>query len=838
MSAWGAYLSELDPPPLGTVLAAVAILSLLLLALPAGGFTDYTQSLNPYAKPGDSNVSVMDFQVNSTSNATFSNITSLSVNYTGDSFTDVSKVSVYNGSSLVGSNGTVSSKNVTVALNTSKIPGANGNLSNISNAGNRTLLTITFDVNSTAQHENNVSGFVGNITGNNVTYYDAGFRANGNTSTAGNMTIDSKGPRFGINSSSWAAGQGATTLYRGWTTEPDIWVTNSPENNRTVIVVDPSDATSGLNASSITANFSQINGSLGPSNDGLVTMVDDGSVAEDTANDGNYTANVSIPPGADLGFSSTYDYKNPGATSPMRLANVNVSTQDNVTNANVTKAPALVYIMDYPPIQALTGSGNTDLWRWNESATVNMQNQTDMTAVDMHFRAQLNDSGTWIDVAGLNFSSPIDMLNTSEMSAFMNATKSFNASYDPSTGYVSVTLDGSEFSDLDKEANVTMHNVNRIGIDSQTDADNATVLEDSSLNASLNLTYSSELNGTVNFTVGHFSTYSVDSKDPVTELTSPTDGSTVSGSVSVEGTAQDGSWGNWNVSVRKNGSTGSWTEIGTGTSNKNSTTLATWSTGSYSDGDYDVRLKAEDAGNRTNSTMVTVTVSNPSDTVGGGGGGGAAPGLSVGLTGEFSITVSKFATIFVSPGSSAEVTMPEGSPFESFRLTAAKEILDPSFRVGEHVAKPDGVDDPGGPVNKYVSATTSLEEDEVESVDIRFGVSRNWIQDNGLSPEDVVLSRWDPEEGTWTDLETDVVSGDGEVTLSATSPGFSTFAVRGVTVSATATPTETATQEPGTTLTAVPTETETPTPTRTSPGMTLLASVTGLAAAVYAARRR
>lgn len=221
------------------------------------------------------------------------------------------------------------------------------------------------------------------------------------------------------------------------------------------------------------------------------------------------------------------------------------------------------------------------------------------------------------------------------------------------------------------------------------------------------------------------------------------------------------------------------------------------------------------------------------------------PSLPSTISGDVKKVYNKYTVITMKPGEPAEVQFTDDAPIRGLRISSKTQVFDPSFSAAEHNAKPDDVDEPGGTVRSYISITTSMMDDEVDSAEIDFSIPRSWLDENGLSPSDVMLSRW--HDGAWHDLETKVTSEDGDVTFTATTPGFSVFAIRGATTTstvATATPTTqptesgsiaTATPEPEqSTVTTQPTEE----PETKSPGFTALLAAASIVGAAAVLRRR
>jgi hypothetical protein len=112
----------------------------------------------------------------------------------------------------------------------------------------------------------------------------------------------------------------------------------------------------------------------------------------------------------------------------------------------------------------------------------------------------------------------------------------------------------------------------------------------------------------------------VDNTDPKAEITSPEEDDTVSGTINIEGTAQDyqpgtstpsGNFQWYRVERGAGASPSSWTEITTSTSPVENGTLATWDTTGVADGVYTLRLTVRDQADNEAQDTVTVTVDNP-----------------------------------------------------------------------------------------------------------------------------------------------------------------------------------------------------------------------------------
>ncbi len=209
------------------------------------------------------------------------------------------------------------------------------------------------------------------------------------------------------------------------------------------------------------------------------------------------------------------------------------------------------------------------------------------------------------------------------------------------------------------------------------------------------------------------------------------------------------------------------------------------STGSH---DVYVDLNAESSSKKHTFDSGTKTLTIKSaDT--GGGGDGAAPGLppSPG-DGTVKKVYTRYTVVTITPGEPAEVDLPEGAPIQAVKIGTKKTVFDPTISVAEHTGKPQDVDDPRRTVKSYVSITSTISDDDLESMELEFSVPRDWLEENGLEPENIVMMHWHDDE--WKDLDTEIVSEDGEIAYRASTGELSVFAI-GVVEKVAATPTPT-----------------------------------------------
>lgn len=166
-------------------------------------------------------------------------------------------------------------------------------------------------------------------------------------------------------------------------------------------------------------------------------------------------------------------------------------------------------------------------------------------------------------------------------------------------------------------------------------------------------------------------------------------------------------------------------------------------------------------------------------------------------------TYRSHPTLILNPGEPGEATFTQDAPIKKIVLTPRRQVRDPSFSTGRLTQTPPTIETPEGEVNGYLSITTSLKDDDIDTIEIQFPIPRNWLTENELTPEDISLTRW--SDGKWNHLETRPAQKDDETVLfTAQSPGLSIFAIQG---------NPDRTFEPTTTTTSTPTEEREKTPT-------------------------
>jgi PGF-pre-PGF domain-containing protein len=194
------------------------------------------------------------------------------------------------------------------------------------------------------------------------------------------------------------------------------------------------------------------------------------------------------------------------------------------------------------------------------------------------------------------------------------------------------------------------------------------------------------------------------------------------------------------------------------------------------------------AGNCISNSSVSFTTSaNPTTSSGSsGGGGGAAPAPAPTNT---AATASK---VWGAIQPDTPVTMSinnEKIAISSITLSSGEALSNAELAVDSLKDKPSSISSaPVGVVYQYVDITPKNLGTSLEGITIEFDVPISWLTSNGIDRDTVVLYRY--ANNQWNPLPTSVVNIKiDEIEYSATTPGFSTFAI-GSTTQAPAEPTE------------------------------------------------
>jgi PGF-pre-PGF domain-containing protein len=236
--------------------------------------------------------------------------------------------------------------------------------------------------------------------------------------------------------------------------------------------------------------------------------------------------------------------------------------------------------------------------------------------------------------------------------------------------------------------------------------------------------------------------FTIDTVAPAAPALSALPGQTNIQTLSVSGTAE----ANSTVKVYIGDNLAGTTTAGTGGSFNVSVTL--------SEGSNVITAKATDAAGNTGpassaQTVVYTVPTGPSKTV---------ENIETGENAAFDFTENGLAVTVVT-------------------ITVRNTVYSAGVAV-ENVALPEGVSPPAGVAYSYLQITTNIGSENIESVEIRFQVSRSWINQNGIDPNTIKLYKY--QAGGWQALSTTKISDDAlYVYYSAQTTSLSLFAVAG-----------------------------------------------------------
>lgn len=133
---------------------------------------------------------------------------------------------------------------------------------------------------------------------------------------------------------------------------------------------------------------------------------------------------------------------------------------------------------------------------------------------------------------------------------------------------------------------------------------------------------------------------------------------------------------------------------------------------------------------------------------------------------------------------------------ESIALTLQNTVFNVSVTIQELARKPANVEAPPGVAYSYFEIIPSnFTNADIKDIGIKFKVSRKWLEENKLKPENVKLAVY--KEGKWMTLETKVIEADEDIHFVATAPSFSTYTVIGSTPTPTQAPAPARKRVPG-----------------------------------------
>ena len=170
-------------------------------------------------------------------------------------------------------------------------------------------------------------------------------------------------------------------------------------------------------------------------------------------------------------------------------------------------------------------------------------------------------------------------------------------------------------------------------------------------------------------------------------------------------------------------------------------------------------------GSNSNAFISSVTVPSITTTTVGGGTGGSG-----GAGGGISITAYSLKQVEINKTNVA---------LTQLDIIVNDQIKLPKLTVNNISTRPASVTLISGKVYQYLNITPqNIEDNDLQSVKLKFRVEKAWIADNNIDENTVSLNRY--HNGVWNRLTTDKVSEDSIYLYYQTeTPGFSVFAVTG-----------------------------------------------------------
>jgi PGF-pre-PGF domain-containing protein len=129
-----------------------------------------------------------------------------------------------------------------------------------------------------------------------------------------------------------------------------------------------------------------------------------------------------------------------------------------------------------------------------------------------------------------------------------------------------------------------------------------------------------------------------------------------------------------------------------------------------------------------------------------------------------------------------------GTNITQIALSVLRDAENVTLVVQQLTGRPSGVSDPSGSISNYFEITAEkLENTSVSSAAITFKVAKSWLAEENVDENSVILMRYHSDQ--WENLTTEKLSEDENyIYFTATTPGFSVFAVSGAKTAATSLP--------------------------------------------------
>jgi len=115
-------------------------------------------------------------------------------------------------------------------------------------------------------------------------------------------------------------------------------------------------------------------------------------------------------------------------------------------------------------------------------------------------------------------------------------------------------------------------------------------------------------------------------------------------------------------------------------------------------------------------------------------------------------------------------------PIKKMTIVVAKEQENAKISIEALDSRPASVRKINGKVSNYIEINkTNIEDDAISSATIEFQVSVEWLTNESLEKQSIVLYRYN---GGWNELSTSIVAeGSDYINYTATTPGFSFFMI-------------------------------------------------------------
>ena len=176
------------------------------------------------------------------------------------------------------------------------------------------------------------------------------------------------------------------------------------------------------------------------------------------------------------------------------------------------------------------------------------------------------------------------------------------------------------------------------------------------------------------------------------------------------------------------------------------------------------------------SASTTLTVTAAGVITPGGDTGGGTTGGGAGVTSGIKQTINIGELVAGTPGI-AQFTL-TNLALRLVTITSTSDSVGVSVKAEQEASLPSGAGtSPQGTVYGFLTITAlNVDNDDIETATIQFRVNKTWLGNNGIDPADIILQRF--HDGVWQELNTSVKSsGTDYVTYSASTPGFSVFAI-------------------------------------------------------------